>query len=195
MVFEVERPDCSVPAPQQQQQQHDDGGGGGGDDDDDAPRRIKQRKWAVSRTKVCTQRKSRRGRTQIKFWRGLTCCTHHIPGERATRAHETSANVRSLHIGCARMQPDGQHDLAATVSHNHAGARACSQTAGTTTRRAHRMQPDGRHDHSRVIKAHNHAAIICAGQQTKKRKRYHAPSGSFRRRLENFQRTTSLPQM
>jgi hypothetical protein len=41
VVFEVERPDCSVPAQQQQQQQHDDGGGGD-DDDDDAPRRIKR---------------------------------------------------------------------------------------------------------------------------------------------------------
>ena len=194
MVFEVERPDCSVPAQQkqQQQQQHHDDDGGGGDDADDAPRRIKQRKWAVSRTKVCTQRKSRRRRTQIKFLRGLTCCTHHIPGERATRAHETSANVRSSHIGCARMQPVGQHDdLAATASHNHAGARACSKTAGTNTRRAHRMQPDGRHDHSRVIKAHDHAAINCAGQ----RKRYHAPSGSCSRRLEIFQRTTSRPQL
>ena len=47
VVFEVERPDCSVPA----QQQHDGGGGGDDDDDNDAPRRIKQRKWAVSRTK------------------------------------------------------------------------------------------------------------------------------------------------
>jgi hypothetical protein len=43
VVFEVERPDCSVPAQQQQQQQHDDGGGGDDDDDDDdAPRRIKR---------------------------------------------------------------------------------------------------------------------------------------------------------
>ena len=42
VVFEVERPDCSVPAQQQQQQHHDDDGGGGGGDDDDAPRRIKR---------------------------------------------------------------------------------------------------------------------------------------------------------
>ena len=66
VVFEVERPDCSVPAQQQQQQQHDDGGGGGDDDDDDAPRRIKQRKWAVSRTKVCTQRKSHAAATAAR---------------------------------------------------------------------------------------------------------------------------------
>jgi hypothetical protein len=72
VVFEVERPDCSVPAQQQQQQQqqHDDGGGGGGvgggDDDDDAPRRIKQRKWDVSLTKVCTQRKSHAAATAAR---------------------------------------------------------------------------------------------------------------------------------
>jgi hypothetical protein len=55
--------------------------------------------------------------------------------ERATRAHETSANVRSSHMECARMQPDGGHVHAASASHKHAGARACSQTAGTTARR------------------------------------------------------------
>jgi hypothetical protein len=37
----------------------------------------------------------------------------------------------------------------------------------------------------------DHAAIICAGQ----RKRYHAPSGSCRRRLENVQRSTARPPL
>jgi hypothetical protein len=59
VVFEVERPDCSVPAQQQQQQQQQ-------HDADDAPRRIKQRKWAVSRTKVCTQRKSHAAATAAR---------------------------------------------------------------------------------------------------------------------------------
>ena len=75
----------------------------------------------------------RRGRTRSTFCWGLACCTHHIPGgerERTTRAHETSANVRSSRKECARMQPDGEHVLAASASHNHAGARACT-AAGT----------------------------------------------------------------
>ncbi len=74
--------------------------------------------------------------------------------ERATRAHETSANARSSHMECARMQPDGGHVLAASASHNHADARACSQTAGTITRR-----------HQRTT---TRQSFICGGQ----RKRY-----------------------
>jgi hypothetical protein len=117
--------------------------------------------------------------------------------------HETSANVRSSHMECARMQSGGRHDHAASALHNHAGElahRMRSNAAGRPARprgerlaqargRA-RMQPDGRHDRA-ASQAHNHAAIICAGQ----RKRYHAPSGSCCRRLENFQRTTTRPPL
>jgi hypothetical protein len=97
--------DCTVPAQQQQQQPHDDGGG---DHDDDVPRRINGNGLAVSRTKVCTQRKSHAAaaslRTCFARWDCLLLRTVFLRRLTTTSSHGVHDDIRRLHaVAQARL--------------------------------------------------------------------------------------------
>jgi hypothetical protein len=96
-----------------------------------------------------------RGRTQSKFFDGVSPAARTTftwgadEHERAARAHETSASVRSLHTAARTW------NARAHAARRPARPPPRRHERITMRARAHRMQPDGRHGHAR---RHRHSS-------------------------------------